>query len=156
VCLAQQGERVRRVLIARACQQRPRLCHVQLAGSEVEPVAVVPRLQPGRRRSEVRAQPGDMGVQGLTPRLGDLGRPQRVQEVIDRDDPAPGEREQRQHSAPLGAGHVDRCAVDDQPQRPEHLHPHRAGHVSAHRGKLARAAVSVGGLSRLSARRKRV
>ena len=56
----------------------PRLREVELFGGEVEPVTVVAGLQPARRRPEVRAQPGDVGVQGLPSGLRHLGRPQGV------------------------------------------------------------------------------
>ena len=64
-------------------------------------------------------------MQGLPGGLRRLGGPQRVHEVVDGDGAALGERQQREHRPALGAAHLDRRAVDDQPQRPEHLHPQR-------------------------------
>ena len=77
--------------------------HVQVVGAEVEPVAVVPGLQPGGGAAEMRAQPKHVGVQGLSPRLRRLRRPQRVDQLVDGDGPALGERQQRKHRTPFRA-----------------------------------------------------
>jgi hypothetical protein len=63
VRLAQQGKpwRVR----AGRREQRPGLREVQLAGRQVEAVAVLPGLQPGRGRPELCPQPEQMRVQRL-------------------------------------------------------------------------------------------
>ena len=124
VRLLQHGEGVGRGGAGRR-EQGPRLREVELVGGEVEPVAVVAGLQPARRRTEVRAQPGDVGVQGLPPGVRHLRRPQGVHQAVHADGPALGEREQREHRAALGPGHLDGRAVDDHPQRPEHLHAQR-------------------------------
>ncbi len=76
-----------------------------------------------------RTEPGHVGVQGLARRVGHLGRPQRVHETVDGYRPSLGERQQREHGPPFGPGHLDRHAVDDQPQGSEHLHPHPRGLV---------------------------
>src|SRR6185437_10448464 len=114
----QEGQRL--AAVARGGEQPPGLRDVEV---EVEAVAVLAGLQPGSRRAEACAQPGDVGVQGLSGGVRRLGGPQRVHEVVDGDGAALGQREQREHGPALGPRHLDGGTVDDQAQRPEHLHP---------------------------------
>ncbi len=128
VGLPEQGGRDHRVLFGvrpPAGEQRAGAGHVQVRGTQCQPVAAVEGLQPRRRRAQVPAEPGHVAVQGLAARLGNLGRPQRVQQMIDRHPAARGERQQREHRPPLRPAHLDRRARHDEPQRPEDLHLQR-------------------------------
>jgi hypothetical protein len=50
-------------------------------------------LQAGRGRSEVGAQAGDVGLQGLPSGFLHVARPERVHQSVDADRPALGERQ---------------------------------------------------------------
>jgi hypothetical protein len=137
----QEGQRL--AAVARAGEQPTGLREVDV---EVEAVAVVAGLQPGGRRAEACPQPRDVGVQGLAGGVRRLRGPQRVHEVVDGHGAAFGEREQREHGPALGPWHLDGGAVDDQAQRPEHLHP---------RVRFAHFLPLPGTACRLSGRRQR-
>jgi hypothetical protein len=61
----QHGQRTDRILASKApClgELRPRLGRIALVAAELESVSVAAVLQPHRRRPQVTAQPGDVGL----------------------------------------------------------------------------------------------
>ncbi len=99
--------------------------HVELAGPEGEPVGAPVPDQAVARRPEVPPQPRDVAVQGAGARLGRLGRPQGVDQLARRHRPRRRHGQQREHGPAPGAAHVDRPAVDRQPEGAEQVDPDR-------------------------------
>lgn len=118
--LPQQRSGGNRVGQLAGCRQQGARLHCVPVGAD-QPVATGRQLQPGRCGAEMTPQPGDVAVQRGPGRVGGIIRPHRVEQLIDHDAPALRQRQQGEHSAALAARHVHRNALDNEPQRPEHL-----------------------------------
>jgi hypothetical protein len=73
-------------------------------------------------------EPGNMVLNGVSRSGRELGSPQRVDQVVDRDDATPSKSEQRQQRLPLGAGDVDRASVRDHLERAQQPDLQRIAH----------------------------
>ena len=108
---------------------------VESLGIEVEPVAGAVAFERVRVVAEVAAQARHVAVERAPSGVGRRLGPDGIEEGVDGDRAAGGHDEHREHGAPAGPGHVDRRALDRQPERAEHVDPHALtrSFVSCHR-----------------------
>ena len=114
------GVRGRRVRVAVAPrrhgrgQQLPRTATASTAAC----VQRVPVAGAGNGLATERgAQPGDMVLDGISRSSGEVGAPQRVDQVVHRDDAAVRERQHCQQRLPFPTGYVDAPSARDDLER---------------------------------------